>query len=486
MIESINGIVNDILNAYLPESIIIIFILFSLTASLFFNTSLYKLSKWFTLFGITLALGSTFFLPIDPDNMEIFAFNGEIVSSIYTIFFKILILMSAFFLTLLSRNLIREKRDRAFEYFTVFLCAVLFAMCTVSVTNFAGLFFAFEGLGLCSFLLLNFSKKTDAKQLSFGYFVQGNAAAFLFLFGISYLYGLCGQISFSGVSDYLAQTDSIVLLTFAFILILCVFLFKLGIVPFSSWVADTFEGAGYPIAAFMSTIPVLAGFGILSRLLLVFMNYLPVLKILFICIAMLTILFSALSAIRQTTVKRLMAYSMSVQSGIMLLGLGVFSVFSLSGVLFYLLCYMFVNIGVWAAIILFYDSCKRDNIEDYNGLIFHRPYYVIAFSTVLIALAGLAPTSGFVAKLYLFSAVARAGFLFLPFLIISMLACVIMIFAYWKLIRSMFRRVDTEVSIDTKIVSSKFILYACALASILLCIFADKIIQLCQSAAYYL
>lgn len=481
-----NGILNDILNAYLPESIIIVFIIFSLIASLFFNTSLYKLSKWFTLLGITMALGATFFLPIDPDNMEIFAFNGEIVSNIYTIFVKILILMSAFFLTLLSRNLIREKRDRAFEYFTVFLCAVLFAMCTVSVTDFAGLFFSIEGLGLCSYLLLNFSKTPDSKQLSFGYFVQGNVAALLFLFGFSFLYGLCGEIGFAAVGDYLAQTNSFILLTFSLILMLSIFLFNLGIVPFSSWVADTFEGASYPIAAFMSTIPVLAGFGILSRLLLVFINYLPVLKILFVCIAMLTILFSSLSAIRQTTVKRLMAYSMSVQSAIMLLGLGVFSVFSLSGVLFYILCYMFVNTGVWAAIILFYDSCKLNNIEDYNGLIFHRPYYVIAFTTVLIALAGLAPTSGFVAKLYLFSAVARSGFLFLPFLIISMLACVIMIFAYWKLIRSMFRRVNTEVSIDTKIVSSKFILYACALASVLLCIFADKIIQLCQSAAYYL
>lgn len=481
-----NEIINDILNAYLPESIIIVFIILSLIASLFFNTSLYKLSKWFTLLGITLALGSTFFLPIDQNDMEIFAFNGEIVSNIYTIFFKILILMSSFFLTLLSKNLIREKRDRAFEFFTVFLCAVLFSMCTVSVTDFAGLFFSIEGLGLCSYLLLNFSKTPNAKQLSFGYFVQEGTSAFLFLFGLSYLYGLCGQISFNGVSDYLAQNNSAVLLTFAFILMLCIFLFKLGIVPFSSWVADTFEGASYPIAAYISTIPVIASFGILARLLLIFINYLPVLKILFITLAMLTIFFSSLCAIRQTAIKRLMAYSMSVQSAIMLLGLSVFSVFSLSGVLFYMLCYIFANIGVWAAILLFYDSCKKENIDDFNGLIFHRPYYVIAFTIVLIALAGLAPTSGFVSKLYLFSAVARSGFLFLPFLIISMLAAVIMIFAYWKLIRSMFRRVDSNVSIDTHIVSPKFILYACALTSVLLGIFADKIIQLCQFAAYYL
>ena len=82
-----NNVWNDILNAYLPESILIIFIIFNLAASLFFNTYLYKLSKWFTLLGISLALGATFFLPIDPDNMEIFAFSGEIVSNIYTVFY---------------------------------------------------------------------------------------------------------------------------------------------------------------------------------------------------------------------------------------------------------------------------------------------------------------------------------------------------------------------------------------------------------------
>lgn len=481
-----NNFFTDIMNAYLPEFIIIIFVLFNLIASLFFNTYLYKLSKWFTLCGITAALAATLYLPIDPDNQGILAFNGEILSNIYVVFFKILILICGFFLTLLSRNLIREKRDRAFEYFTVFLSALFFAMCSVSVTDFVGLFVSMEGLGLCSYLLLNFSKTPDAKQLSFGYLIQGFVASMLFLLGMAYMYGLCGQVTFNGVSDYFMQNHSVFLLPFSLILIFAPFLFKLGLVPFSSWVADTFEGGSYPIGAYISSIPVLACLGILARIMLMFIEYTPVLRLVCVIIAVSTIICGSFCAIRQTTLKKLMAYSMSVQSGIMLLGLGVFSVFSLSGVLFYLLCYMFANIGAWSAIILFYDSCKCGNIDDLKGLIFHRPYYVIAFTTVLIALAGLAPTSGFVARLYLFSAVARAGFLFLPFLIISMLAGVVIIFAYWKLIRAMFRRVDSDIVIDTKIISSKFILYACAVASVLFCIFADKIIQLCQAAAYYM
>ena len=217
-----------------------------------------------------------------------------------------------------------------------------------------------------------------------------------------------------------------------------------------------------------------------------FLNYTFTVKIVLAFIAVATIIFGSLSAIRQENLKRLMAYSMSVQSGIMLLGLCVFSVYSLSSVLFYLFCYVFVNMGAWAAITLLYNSAKLEKLEDLKGIIYHRPYYVIAFTIILIALAGLAPTCGFVAKLYVFSAVARSGFMYLPFLLVALISTVIMIYAYWRIIRAMFRRIETEIVIDTHVISSKYILYACAVASVVICVFADKIIRLCQLVAYYM
>ncbi len=466
---------NEILSAYLPELIIILFILLNLGASLFFNTHLYKLSKWVTLFGIVLALSSTFYLQIEP---EAYAFGGTFLSNIYTVFFKILILISGFFLTLLSRNMIREKRDRAFEYFSVFLAGLLFAMCAVSAVDFTALFVALEALGLCCYLLLSFTKSQDSKQLTFGYLVQGAVVSSLFLAGLSFLYGMCAQTSYQEIGLYFSQNSPQILLTFSLILMTSTILFKLGLVPFSSWLADTFQGAAYPIGAYMSLIPVLACFGVLSRILMILLPYTFTMKIVFACIAVVTIVLGSLSAIRQESLKRLMAYSMSVHSGIMLLGLCVFSVYSLSSVLFYLFCYVCSSIGAWSAIILLHNSAKLENLTDLKGLIYHRPYYVIAFTTVLIALAGLAPTCGFVAKLYICSAVARSGFVFLPFLIISLVASVIMTYAYWRIIRAMFRRIETDISIDNNVISSKFILYACAIATILICVFADAVIRL--------
>lgn len=469
--------------ACLPEIIISVFICINLLGALFFNKNLYKWSKWITLVGIVIALCSTIYLQIEP---EILVFDDTFLTNVYTVFFKILILISAFFLTLLSRNLIREKRDKAFEYFSVFLSAVLFSMCAVSSVNFLTLFVSIEAFGLCNYLLLVFNKKNDIKRLTFGYFVQNAIYSAIFLMGLSFVYGMCANFDFIQVSACFAQNPSQVLLSFSLILMLCGLLFKLGVVPFSSWISAPFEGANAPIAAFLSTVPVVMGFGILARLLMMFLNFTFSIKLILAFVSVATIIFGSLSAIRQENLKRLMANSMSLQSGIMLLGLCVFSVYSLSGVLFYLFCYLFANIGAWAAIILLDNSIPVLKLEKLNGLLYHRPYYVVAFTIILIALAGLAPTCGFVAKLYLFSAVARSGVVFLPFLLIALLAIVIMIYAYWRVIRAMFKRIKTKVNIDTQVISQKYILYACALVTIFICIFADQIIRLCQLVAYYM
>ena len=108
---------SELISAYLPEFVILVFIVINLVFSLFSGTSVYRISKWTTLLGIILAIGSTVYLQIEP---EVYAFNNMFLTNIYTVFFKILILISGFFLVLLSRNMIREKRDRASEYFCVF------------------------------------------------------------------------------------------------------------------------------------------------------------------------------------------------------------------------------------------------------------------------------------------------------------------------------------------------------------------------------
>ena len=121
-------LIKDITNTYLPELVLIIFILINLAASVFLHKNMYRISKGLTLTGIICAIAATFYLPISTE--DTLAFGGAFLSNAYTLFFKILILISAFFLILLSRNMVRSTRELAFEYFTVFLSGVLFAMCS--------------------------------------------------------------------------------------------------------------------------------------------------------------------------------------------------------------------------------------------------------------------------------------------------------------------------------------------------------------------
>ena len=478
---------SEVLSAYLPELVIFVFILFNIFGALFLSTQFYKLSKWVSLLGIVLAICSTSFLQIEP---EVYIFNNLFLTNIYTVFFKILVLMSGFLITLLSRNMLKTKRERAFEFFAVFLAGLLFAMCAVSSVNFISLFVSIEGLGFICYLLLSFNNTYNSRDAAIGYFIQNSVAALLFLFGVSLVYGITSQFSFEGIGLFLNNINDIgqvqLFLTFAVLLIICTFLFKLGVVPFSSWLANTFESASLPICSYFSCIPVIVGIGVLARIMMLFLTKVIALNIIFSILAVLTILVASLSAIRQDNIKKLLAYSTSMQVGIMLLGLSVFSVYSLSSVLFYLFCYMFMNIGVWAAVTMLYDSAKIEKLQDLQGLIFSRPYFVIAFTMLLFSLAGLAPTTGFIAKLYVFSAVTRSGFVFLPFALIGLLVTVIMIYSYWRIIRAMFKRCIPNVEIDTHIVSSKFILYICAFVSIALCFLADKLIHLCQLSAYFI
>ncbi len=475
----------DIQKTFLQELSLIIFMIINIILSLFFSKRFYKLSKWIAIIAITVTmLVSIFFVQLSTDND--YAFNNAFISNIYTVFFKNLVLIASFFVILLSRNMIKQKRNKAFEYFTLLLTAILGAFCLISSNDFISAFVSLETLSISCYFLASFHKNYKAKEAGMKYLIIGSVASAIFLLGVSYLYGSCGAVNFSMINDFYLQNNPTLMYTLAGFLTIVGLMFKIGCVPFSNWVPDIYEGASYPVGAFLSLVPKLAGFAILARLLIFVFVFSPILKILAFGFAVLSIIFGTLGAIKQTNIKRLYGYSSIAHSGFILLGLSVLSVYGLSTVLFYLFCYVFMNIGVWTASIIFNTSYPSDLISDYKGLLYNRPYYAIAFTICLLSLAGLPPTAGFLAKLYLFSAVARAGMIYIPGLLIALIFTVAGLYFYFNLVKVVFEKSNTTPAIDTHLISSKFILYACAFTTVILCIFAEKIIQLCQLAAYYI
>ncbi|MDD3237698.1 MAG: NADH-quinone oxidoreductase subunit N [Candidatus Gastranaerophilales bacterium] len=473
----------DIKTCFLQELALLVFIVLNIFLSLFFSKRFYKLSKWIALIAIVISIGASIFIPLSP---VYYAFSNTFVSNIYTVFFKNLILITVFFVILLSRNMIKQKRNRAFEYFTLLLSATLGALCLVSANDFLTTFVSLETLGISCYMLAAFAKNYKAKEAGLKYLIMGSVATAVFLLGVSYLYGSCFTLNFSMINDFYLQHNPSLMFMVACVFIVMGLMFKIGAVPFATWVPDIYEGVTYPVGAFLSLVPKIAGFAILGRVFVFIFSFSPILKVIVAVTAVLSILYGVLGAIRQTNIKRLYGYSSVAHCGYILLGMSVLSVYSLSTVLFYLFCYLFMNIGIWTASTMFYTSSGSDKIEDYKGLLYKRPYYAIAFTTCLLALAGLPPTSGFLAKLYLFSAVTRAGVAFWPALIIALLSTVVSLFFYFKVVRELFEKTNTTPDIDTSLISPKLILYACSLATVLLCIFAEKIIELAQLSAYYI
>ena len=141
-----------------------------------------------------------------------------------------------------------------------------------------------------------------------------------------------------------------------------------------------------------------------------------------------------------------------------------------------------MNIALWAAVI----NYNKNNISDYTGLAYKRPFYTLAVIFTLLSMIGFPPTSGFLAKLFVMSAVTRLGIIYLVFILIMLLLTVVAFFAYLKLINTMFKKIPNPIIEQERPVFSKITLYFCSGITILLCFYSSKIIELCELISYSL
>lgn len=474
---------NNIKSIMLPESMIIFFIFIQIILSLFLDMKFYKLSKWMTVLGIFLATTMCTKVQIEPIH---YGFKNAIISDNYTLFFKCLILISAFLIVFLTKRTITTRRGNAFQFNTFILTAILGALTLVSANDFLTMFISMETLGFAMFFLIAFDKGYPSKEATFKYLIVSAVATSVFLFGVSYLYGITGSINFSQIYEYFLEKNPTLLYSMATIFITCGLAFKLGVVPFANWILDVYEGASTSVVAFLSVVPKVAMFGILARLLVFPLSYSFELTFVLVIISVITALWANFLAIRQTNIKRLMACSSSANAAYVLFAASLVSVFNLSTVLFYLVAYIFMNIGVFAAIIILESSEFSNYLYEFKNFAYTNPIFTACFATCILGLAGFPITSGFISKIYLFSAIARSGIIFLPFLAIIMVTIVVSVYYYLRVVKLMFEKSEVVASkvIPHKTSSAIVILYCCAAITVVLGVFPSKIVELCQLMAY--
>lgn len=470
----------ELKNVFLPETILLFFIVINLLLSLFFGKKLYKISGRLSLLSVIIPLIS---ISVGIAHSGYTFFSETYIQTNFSMVLKVLILLGAFFTILLSQNIIKKLRYRAYEYHSILLISTFAAMCLVSSNDFIPMFIALETLSLTCCLLIAFWNKYKPKEAAIKFLINSGVATGFLLFGISILYGISGELNFSLLNLHYYGQDFSILFILASVFITVGLMFKTGCSPFQRWVPDVYQGSPYPIAAYLAYVPKIAGFGILARLIGNVMIEAPVLQLFLSLIAILTVAYGMFGAIRQTDIKRLLGYSSVAHCGFMLLGLSVFSVYGVACFIYYAIVYLFMNFGVWAAGITFVACTGSDNIKDYKGLFYARPYYTTAFVICLMALAGLPPTAGFLAKLFLFCSVMRMDASGLLIVLLALILTVVGIYFYVNLMRIMFEKTKDKCLLISEQMNTKIVLYFCTLMTIITCFFANQIIWLSMYAA---
>jgi NADH-quinone oxidoreductase subunit N len=387
---------------------------------------------WVTLIGLLLVFGLTF---ASQEGREIF--SGAFVQDGLSIFAKRLVLAAAALSVLASlTNKQSTFTRRAAEYHFTLLFSLLGMMVLVSARELVLLFVAFELMSIPLYVLTGFLKREGAApEAALKFFLVGTVSAAIIAYGMSFMYGVMGTTLLSAVPAAMAQGQPLMMLGMT--LVLAGLGFKIAAFPFHMWAPDTYEAASTPFIAWLSVAPKAAGFVVIIRLYLegvgsAALAWVPLISML----AGVTIVAGNLMAIPQRNVKRLLAYSGVAHIGYMLIGLAAMSATGIAMVLFYLVAYVFGNMGAFLVVETVARSEQSEGIDAYKGLAQRSPLLALAMLLFLLSLGGIPFVAGFWAKLYVFLAGVEQGLLGLVF--VGAVLTVVALYYYLLVARRMY------------------------------------------------
>lgn len=366
---------------------------------------------WITCIGLLAAFGLTL-RSVEGAS----AAGGAFVNDPLALFAKQLILAAGVLsllgsLTLGHATFVR----RSAEYHFALLVSILGMLALVSARDLLLFFVAFELMSIPLYVLTGFLKREAAtSEAALKFFLVGTVSAAFIIYGISFVYGVTGSTSIASIGPALAEGQP--LLWTGMALLLAGLAFKIAAFPFHMWVPDAYEAATTPFVAWLAVAPKAAGFVAIIRLYVAGNGagdvWLPV----FSALAGATTVAGNLMAIPQQNIKRLLAYSGVAHIGYMLIGLAALSDTGVAMVLFYLVAYLFGNMGAFMVVETVARSEGSERIDAYAGLAQRSPLLALAMLIFLLSLGGIPFVAGFWAKLYLFLAAAQRGLYGLVFL----------------------------------------------------------------------
>jgi len=349
-------------------------------------------------------------------------YNGLLAVDAFALFFKVFFLGMGIAIILMSMDFVETRLKHQGEFYGLLLFSILGMNVMAQSRELLTAYIALELLSFSLYVLAAYAKDSaKSNESALKYIIVGAVSSAILLYGVSMVYSTLGVTKFDDIAIGLAgATDVSPALWVGVGLILVGLMFKVSAVPFHMWAPDVYEGAPYPVTAYLAIGSKAAAFALILRF--VSEGFVPAAErweqwqLVFAVLATATMLVGNLVALAQKNLKRLLAYSSIGHAGFLLAGITALSATSdlpSNGVMFYLVGYSITNLVVFAALISFFNMTGKEEITDLGGLADHQPFLAACLGMGLFSLAGLPIFAGFTMKFYLFTAVANEGLLWL-------------------------------------------------------------------------
>ncbi len=366
------------------------------------------------------------------------AFSGAFVLDGLARVMKALVLFASAVAIVMSVHFMKWERMERFEYPVLIVLATLGMMVMISAGGLISLYLGLELQSLALYVLAAMNRdSTRSAEAGLKYFVLGALSSGLLLYGASLVYGFSGTVAFSGIAEAIKAGPSIGLVV-GLVFILAGMAFKISAVPFHMWTPDVYEGAPTPVTAFFAAAPKIAAMAVLIRVLYTgFPGAVDAWRQVVVFMAIASMVLGAFAGIAQTSIKRLLAYSSIGHMGFALVGVAAGGPEGLRGAVLYLIIYMVMTLGVFAAVIAMRrDGRALESLEDFSGLARTNRGLAFALAMLMFSLAGIPPLAGFFAKYFVLLAAVKAGLM--PLAVIAVLASVISAVYYLGIVRIMY------------------------------------------------
>src|SRR5579871_578649 len=457
----------------LPEIVLAALAMVLLILGAFRGEGSTRLISWLAI----AALAAVFVIDLTGVGGQTLGFYGMFVSDAFARFMKSLVLIGSALAILMALHFNEQEHIARFEF-------------PVLIMLYVGL----ELQNLALYVSASFNRDaTRSSEAGLKYFVLGGLSSGILLYGLSLVYGFAGTTGFADLAHLMAGNAPIshtgVIVGLAFVI--AGLAFKISAVPFHMWTPDVYEGAPTPVSAFFAVGPKLAAFALFVRVLVdPFGPLLAEWRQIVVFISIASMILGSVAAIAQSNIKRLMAYSSIGHVGYALIGLaaadtlagGEAGVAGIRGVLVYLAIYLVMTVGAWAVILCMRRQGRGlEDIADLSGLSRTHPILAFALAIFMFSLAGLPPTAGFFAKLYIFLAAIGANLTGLA--VIGVVTSVVGAFYYFRIVKVMYFD-EPAAAFDAPLAGElKGVLVVTALVTLFFFVLPGPVIDAAQTAA---